>query len=395
MRFSPLTQITPANVGNLVRAWEFRTGDLDRRAPEVMKRTKFQATPLLVEDSLIFCSPFNEVIALDPGSGAQKWRYDPKITTGQRPANRYNCRGVAYWVDDQAAEGAACRARIFMGTNDVRVIALDARTGIPCADFGTNGEIKLEIGGAGMAGRIPDHVGAGGEPRRRHCRLFDLGQSPRRGAARHRARLRCADRASALEFGSAGSWRHHRRPRQCLGADVGGRRARAGVPADVFAEPGFLGRQAARQQRARQFRGGAARRDRRTGVVVPDRASRCLGLRSAGAADAGAHRHRRGHARRRDPADQAGLCVRARPRHRQAGMAGRGAQRSARRLRKASSCRRRSRFRPTCRRWCRNGFPPTMCSASFHVQAARAVASRDSRARATRASTRRPRRRAR
>ena len=69
-RFSPLNQITPDNVGNLVRAWEFRTGDLDTRAPEVMKRTKFQATPLLVEDSLIFCSPFNEVIALDPGSGA-------------------------------------------------------------------------------------------------------------------------------------------------------------------------------------------------------------------------------------------------------------------------------------------------------------------------------------
>jgi quinoprotein glucose dehydrogenase len=71
-RFSPLNQITSGNVGNLVRAWEFRTGDLDSRAPEVMKRTKFQATALFVEDSLIFCTPFNEVIALDPGSGAQK-----------------------------------------------------------------------------------------------------------------------------------------------------------------------------------------------------------------------------------------------------------------------------------------------------------------------------------
>jgi quinoprotein glucose dehydrogenase len=145
-RFSPLSQITPANVGNLVRAWEFRTGDLDSRAPEVMKRTKFQATPLFVEDSVIFCSPFNEVIALDPGSGAQKWRYDPKISTSQVPANRYNCRGVAYWIDDQAAANAACRARIFMGTNDGRVIALDARTGIPCADFGSNGEVKPDIG---------------------------------------------------------------------------------------------------------------------------------------------------------------------------------------------------------------------------------------------------------
>jgi quinoprotein glucose dehydrogenase len=145
-RFSPLAQITPANVGNLVRAWEFRTGDLDSRATAVMARTKFQATPLFVEDSIIFCSPFNEVIALDPGSGAQKWRYDPKISTNQRPGNRYVCRGVAYWVDDQAPERAVCRARIFMGTNDVRVIALDATTGIPCADFGANGEIKLEIG---------------------------------------------------------------------------------------------------------------------------------------------------------------------------------------------------------------------------------------------------------
>jgi quinoprotein glucose dehydrogenase len=95
-RFSPLTQITRNNVGNLVRAWEFRTGDLDIRAPAVMARSKFQATPLFVEDSIIFCSPFNEVIALDPGSGAQKWRYDPKISTNQRPGNRYVCRGVAY-----------------------------------------------------------------------------------------------------------------------------------------------------------------------------------------------------------------------------------------------------------------------------------------------------------
>ena len=146
MRFSSLAQITPANVGQLVRAWEFRTGDLDRRAPAVMARTKFQATPLFVEDSLIFCSPFNEVIALNPGTGEQKWRYDPNINTAQRPGNRYNCRGVAWWVDEAAASNAACRSRIFMGTNDVRVIALDAHTGIPCADFGSGGEIRIETG---------------------------------------------------------------------------------------------------------------------------------------------------------------------------------------------------------------------------------------------------------
>jgi quinoprotein glucose dehydrogenase len=145
-RFSSLNQITPANVDNLVRAWQFRTGDLDSRPPAAMARTKFEATPLFVEDSLILCSPFNEVIALDPGTGEQKWRYDPKISNEQRPANRFNCRGVAHWVDTQATETAACRARILMGTNDARIIALDARTGIPCADFGDNGEVKLDIG---------------------------------------------------------------------------------------------------------------------------------------------------------------------------------------------------------------------------------------------------------
>jgi quinoprotein glucose dehydrogenase len=48
-----------------------------------MKQTKFEATPLFIEDSVVFCSPFNEVIALDPGIGVQKWRYDPKLDTNQ------------------------------------------------------------------------------------------------------------------------------------------------------------------------------------------------------------------------------------------------------------------------------------------------------------------------
>jgi quinoprotein glucose dehydrogenase len=147
-RFSPLATITPANVEHLVTAWQFRTGDLDARPLEAMVRTKFQATPLFVENSVIFCSPFNEVIALDPGTGAQKWRFDPKINTSYRVANRYNCRGVAWWVDEQAAEGAACRSRIITNTNDARLIALDAKTGAPCADFGANGEIKIDIGAA-------------------------------------------------------------------------------------------------------------------------------------------------------------------------------------------------------------------------------------------------------
>jgi quinoprotein glucose dehydrogenase len=144
-RFSPLAQITPGNVDQLIEAWHIHTGDL-ARPPELMARTKFEVTPLLVDDSLIICTPFNDVIALDPGTGAQKWRYDLHASTGLRPANRWNCRGLAFWRDDQAAADAVCAHRVFMGTNDARVIALDPRSGRPCPDFGHDGEVRLDPG---------------------------------------------------------------------------------------------------------------------------------------------------------------------------------------------------------------------------------------------------------
>jgi quinoprotein glucose dehydrogenase len=145
-RFSAIDQITSENVDRLVRAWEFRTGDLVRRDAKALERAKFENTPLFVENSLIMCTPFNEVIALDPGTGTQKWRFDPKLDVTQRPANGYACRGVAYWVDQQASLQAACRSRIFTGTNDMRVIALDAKTGAPCSDFGDGGQVRLDVG---------------------------------------------------------------------------------------------------------------------------------------------------------------------------------------------------------------------------------------------------------
>ncbi len=82
-RHSAAAQITPANVGKLKPAWTYRTGDMEARADD-MKHSAFEGTPILVAGSLIFCSPFNEVIALDPGTGAEKWRYDPKVATGYR-----------------------------------------------------------------------------------------------------------------------------------------------------------------------------------------------------------------------------------------------------------------------------------------------------------------------
>lgn len=147
MRFSPAAQITPANVGALRRVWVHDTGDMERR-PEAVRHAAFEATPILAGGTLYLCTPFNEVIALDPATGAERWRYDPGIATEYRPANQFVCRGVSYWRDPAAGAGTACAARIFMGTADSRLIALDAATGAPCAGFGRSGEVRLDPGTA-------------------------------------------------------------------------------------------------------------------------------------------------------------------------------------------------------------------------------------------------------
>jgi quinoprotein glucose dehydrogenase len=90
-------------------------------------------------------TPFNRVIALDPGSGAEKWSYDPKVDRSH-DYSEVSSRGVAYWEDGNAAEGTSCRLRIFEGTIDARLIALDGRTGKLCAGFGSEGVVDLTRG---------------------------------------------------------------------------------------------------------------------------------------------------------------------------------------------------------------------------------------------------------
>ena len=142
-RFSQADRITAANVTRLAPVWEYRTGDMTTRA-DYMNQTATQGTPILVNDALVFCTPFNEVIALDPASGAQRWRFDPGIDLGQDPANQFVCRGVTHWRDADAM--GMCADRIFMGTNDARLIAIDAATGSRCTGFGTDGEVRIDPG---------------------------------------------------------------------------------------------------------------------------------------------------------------------------------------------------------------------------------------------------------
>ena len=140
--YSAAQQINRDNVEQLDVAWVHRSGDA-RRPAELLRNSSGQATPILLPEaageSLVYCTPFSEVIALDPGTGERRWAHDPKVNTQSlRP---FRCRGVAYYEEKRVPEQAACRHRIFANTYDRRLIALDALTGKRCSEFGNAGEV--------------------------------------------------------------------------------------------------------------------------------------------------------------------------------------------------------------------------------------------------------------
>ena len=135
--------IRPDNVTSIGHAWTYRHGDVSGMDDEIPSTTAFENTPILVDGTLYFCTPFNRVIALDPATGGERWVYDPGIDMGGRYANQLICRGVTAWLDDRARPDATCRRTIFTATNDARLIALDAKTGEVCQAFGSKGEIDL------------------------------------------------------------------------------------------------------------------------------------------------------------------------------------------------------------------------------------------------------------
>ena len=108
-RYSPAHLITPANVTNLSVAWTYSTGEL---ADPAIKHAAFENTPILAEGRLYVCSSFNNAIALDPGTGKQIWRFDPKVPRDLNLANSYNCRGVAYWRDPKRCGRGVCLAHL-------------------------------------------------------------------------------------------------------------------------------------------------------------------------------------------------------------------------------------------------------------------------------------------
>ena len=143
-RYSPLTQITRANVAQLQVAWRFSTGEA---GPDYTteRNTSFEATPLVIGGTMYVATPLGRVFALDAATGRERWRYNASVVRVAHFGD-FTTRGVSYWVDTHAKRGASCRRRIVFATIDARLIALDAASGAPCQHFGDGGTVDLRVG---------------------------------------------------------------------------------------------------------------------------------------------------------------------------------------------------------------------------------------------------------
>jgi quinoprotein glucose dehydrogenase len=143
-RYSALDQINRNNVTQLKQAWELHTGDVSDGS-DGRRKSEFEATPIVIGRTMFLSTAFNRVLAIDPGTGKEKWSFDPKIDLRKGYSEGLVNRGVTFWSQPDATSGP-CQQRIFLATIDARLFALDASTGNPCAEFGVAGQIDLKAG---------------------------------------------------------------------------------------------------------------------------------------------------------------------------------------------------------------------------------------------------------
>jgi quinoprotein glucose dehydrogenase len=134
-RYSALDQINATNFNHLQIAWRLKTENF---GPE--PEYKFETTPLMVKGVLYTTAGSRRaVVALDAGTGELLWMHaEHEGERGAKAPRQLSGRGVAYWTDGH-------EERILYVTPGYRLIALDAKTGIPVATFGKDGVVDLRL----------------------------------------------------------------------------------------------------------------------------------------------------------------------------------------------------------------------------------------------------------
>ncbi len=141
-RYSPLTQINTKNVSKLKLAWQYGidAGGVDN-SPANRVLTGTEAVPIMAGGILFAPTVHHNIVALDPATGKEIWKYD--LGKASAPL-----RGVTYWQGDKENS-----PRIMAGTSDGRLIALNAKTGLLVPGFGKEGVVDLRVG---VADKFPD-----------------------------------------------------------------------------------------------------------------------------------------------------------------------------------------------------------------------------------------------
>ena len=141
MKYSPLDQITKENIDELEVAWRWPTADRELQASNPAWRGgRYEDTPLMINGLLYTVTPLGLIAALDPATGETRWVHDPQAYTAGRPANvGFLHRGLSYWTD-------GTEERLVLGTNDARLVSIDARTGEPDPEFGVEGKVDIMVG---------------------------------------------------------------------------------------------------------------------------------------------------------------------------------------------------------------------------------------------------------
>ena len=158
--YSPLKQINTANVSELTRAWTFHMNaatDPSAPAPATPLEGgrggrggrgggggggRVETTPIVAGGMMYFPTPNGKIVALEPETGKQIWIADLGRTNA-------STRGLEYWAGDNQSP-----ATLFFGTNDGRLMALNAKTGKPVSGFGNNGSVNMKT--ADVDNGVPD-----------------------------------------------------------------------------------------------------------------------------------------------------------------------------------------------------------------------------------------------
>ena len=145
-RYSPLVEITAANVARLKQSWILNT----KPSPEAENRYESRTTPLVIHGLMYVLTRFNSLVAVEPETGKKLWSFE--YSHAGRPA-----KGLAYWRG-----GGNSPATIFFGTDDGYLYAVNAKTGKLVPGFANEGELSLK---AGMKDKYPTALyGLNGAP---------------------------------------------------------------------------------------------------------------------------------------------------------------------------------------------------------------------------------------